>query len=103
MGAAFFGLARVDLQIPGAQSLKDKRGPLRRAQAALRNDLGCTVAEVDFQNSWQRSALGVGVAASTESGVHRALDRVTAIIERDPRVVVLRTAVEITALDADGG
>lgn len=100
-GDVHFGVMRIDLHLPGVGSLKGKRSLLNRAKAALRRDLECSVAEVGFQDQWQRSALGIAVAASTSGGVDRVLDRVVAVIERDPRVVVTRTAVDADRLDAD--
>lgn len=88
-GRVHYGIARVDLHLPGLSSLKAKRSLLRRAEASLTRELGCSVAEVGAQDLWQRAVLGVAVAASSATGVDRVLDRVRALIERDPRVVVL--------------
>lgn len=99
-GTVHFGVMRVDLHLPGADSLKAKRAILRRAQAALRDELGCSVAEIGWQDRWQRAALGLAVAASTHTGVERVVERLTAVLERDPRVVVLGTATDVDALDA---
>ena len=101
-GSVHYGVVRVDLHLPGADSLKAKRALLRRAQAGLREELGCSVAEIGFQDLWQRAALGVAITASSQSGVDRVLDRVVAIVERDPRLVVLGTAELADVLDADG-
>ena len=100
-GTVHFGIARVDLHVPGADGLKAKRAVLQRAQAALREELGCSVAEIGYQDTWQRAALGVAVAASSHTGVERVLDRVVAVLERDPRLVVLGTAEDVDALEAD--
>lgn len=100
-GTVHFGVVRVDLHVPGADGLKAKRAVLQRARASLRDELDCSVAEIGYQDTWQRAALGVAVAASTQTGVERVLDRVTAVLERDPRLTVLGTAEDIDALDAD--
>lgn len=91
-GRVHVGAMRVDVHLPDAGSLKGKRALLNKTKAALRNDLEVSVAEVGYQDSWQRAALGIGVVAGSPTGVDRVLDRVVAVIERDPRVVV--TAVE---------
>ncbi len=88
-GKVHYGIARIDLHLPGIDSLKGKRALLNRAKAALGAELGVSVAEVGSQEVWQRAVLGVAVAASTATGVDRVLDRLTAVIERDPRVEVL--------------
>lgn len=101
-GRVHYGIARVDLHLPSSGSLKDKRAALRRITAALVGELGCSVAEVGAQDRWQRAVLGVATAASTATGVDRVLERIVAVAERDPQVIVL--AVEDVAghLDADG-
>jgi uncharacterized protein YlxP (DUF503 family) len=102
-GRVHYGIARVDLHLPGADSLKARRAHVRRAQAALVQELGVSVAEVGGQDRWQRAVLGVAVAASTATGVERVLDRVPAVIERDPRVEVLAVTDLADHLDADDG
>jgi len=102
-GRVHYGIARVDLYLPGIDSLKGKRALLRRAQAALNDQLGVSVAEVGAQDRWQRAVLGVALAASTATGVDRVLDRLTAILERDPRVEVLAVTDLADHLDADAG
>jgi uncharacterized protein len=101
-GKVHYGVARIDLYLPGIDSLKGKRALLNRAKAILHDDLGVSVAEVGAQDRWQRAVLGVAVVASTATGVDRVLDRITAVIERDPRVEVIGTSDLADALDDDG-
>lgn len=96
----WFGVGQYTLLLPDCRSLKDKRQRLRSARARLVDDLGVSVAEVGLQDNWQRSVLGVAVAASSEAGVDRVLDRVVAILERDARLVVTDRAAIVDALDA---
>lgn len=94
-GTVFVGSARVDLHVPGVGSLKGKRAVLNKLKAALQRELGCSVAEVGYQDLWQRSAIGVAAAASSATGAQRVLDRLTAVIERDPRVVVTAILTDV--------
>lgn len=100
-GDVHFGVVRVDLHLPGVASLKGKRSLLNRAKASLRDELDLSVAEIGWQDLWQRAALGVAVAASSATGVTRVLDRVTAVLERDPRLVVTATSGIEDVLDTD--
>ena len=102
-GRVHFGVARVDLYLPGIDSLKGKRALLKRAQAALVDHLGASVAEVGGQDRWQRAILGITVAASTSTGVDRLLDRITPTLERDPRIEVLGITDLADHLDGDVG
>ena len=94
-GTVFVGSARVEVHLAGVASLKGKRAVLNRMKAALQRELNCSVAEVGYQELWQRSALGVATAASTATGAQRVLDRIVAIAERDPEVEVTRLDVDV--------
>lgn len=100
-GSVYVGVARLDVHLPGADSLKAKRALLNKAKAALKRDLECSVAEVGYTELWQRAALGISVVASSEHGVDRLLDRITAVIERDPRIVVTGSGSEVIVYGPD--
>ena len=53
----------VEIHIPYAQSLKDKRMVLRRIKDRLQK-FNVAVAELEHQDLWQRASLGI-VAIST--------------------------------------
>ncbi len=63
----------LELYLPYAQSLKDKRMILRKAQDRLRARSSFSIAEVEFQDLWQRAKL----AAVTVSADNGTLERVT--------------------------
>jgi len=52
-------LLTVELRIPHAHSLKEKRGALRPLRDRVRNQFNAAVAELDFQDQWQHAVLGV--------------------------------------------
>lgn len=101
-GTVFVGVARIEVRLPGVGSLKGKRAVLNKAKAALQRSLECSVAEVGAQDLWQRAVLGVTIAASTEAGADRALDRITPILERDPRLEVIRVDSYLDSWKGDG-
>ena len=68
--SAYVALLLIHLHFPEAQSLKGKRKELSSVKAQLHTRLGAAVAEVDHQDSWQRSTL----AATLCSGSLRTLD-----------------------------
>lgn len=61
------GLVTLEIHIPEAQSLKDKRQVLRSLKDRLRGHFNVAVAELDHQDLWQRSVIGV-VGISGEDG-----------------------------------
>jgi uncharacterized protein YlxP (DUF503 family) len=82
------GLLSLELHIPGARSLKEKRTVVRSVKDRLRR-LNVAVAELDHQELWQRLALGVVAIGTTRQGVERSLDSVLDEIDRhDPGLVI---------------
>jgi uncharacterized protein YlxP (DUF503 family) len=53
------GLLTLEIHIPDAHSLKDKRQVLRSLKDRLRAHYNVAVAELDGQDSWQRATVGV--------------------------------------------
>ena len=70
------GLLTLELHIADAQSLKDKRQVIRSLKDRLRGKFNVAVAELDFQESWQRSVIGVVTLANEESYVQEVLQKV---------------------------
>ena len=68
--SAYVALLLIHLHFPEAHSLKGKRSELQSVKAQLHTRLGAAVAEVDHQDTWQRSTL----AATLCSGSLRTLD-----------------------------
>lgn len=52
-------LLTVELVIPWARSLKDKRSAVHGLKARLRARFNAAVAEVDHHDKWQRAVLAV--------------------------------------------
>jgi uncharacterized protein len=88
-------LVTLDLHVPAATSLKGKRGVVKRLVAELRNNVNCSVVEVDHQDLWQRAVLGIAIAAGSEVGARKVAQQVEKIVYREPRVEVLAVHVEI--------
>ncbi|MGH6913446.1 MAG: DUF503 domain-containing protein [Geminicoccales bacterium] len=87
------GLLSVELFIPHAQSLKDKRMVLRSIKDRLKK-FNVAVAEVEHQDVWQRAGLGVVAISTTTGHVDRELAAVADEIERVEPGLVTRTEIE---------
>jgi len=75
------GLLTLELHIADAQSLKDKRQVLRSLKDRLRAHFNVAVAELDFEDTWQRSVVGVVTLSNEEHHVEEALQKV--LVEAD--------------------
>ncbi len=98
----FAALVTLDLHIPMSGSLKAKRVVVKSVIARLRQELNCSVAEVDHQDLWQRAVLGVAVASGTPGGARKVAQQVEKIVYREPRMEVVRVHLEVVASE-DGG
>ncbi len=86
-------LLSLELYLPMAQSLKDKRMVLRRLKDRL-GALNVAVAEVGHQDLWQRAALGVVTVASSDDSAEATLASVMKEIDRLEPGLVTRSQVE---------
>jgi uncharacterized protein YlxP (DUF503 family) len=73
---ASIGLLTLHLHIEHSQSLKDKRQVLRTLKDRLRKRFNVSVAELDFQDSWQHSLIGVVTVSSSEPYARQLLESV---------------------------
>lgn len=87
-------LGRFDLRIPACRSLKEKRHVVKTLTSAIRSKFNVSVAEVDHQELWQRTALAVAVAAGEGYHAKRVLHEVETLVERWAEVELID--VELT-------
>ncbi len=83
---------RFDLHVAESRSLKAKRAAIRPIVDTLRHRFHVSVAEVDYQDLWQRAAIAVAVVA--ESSHH--LEEVLATVER-----FVRSSADVEVLDTE--
>lgn len=89
------GLLTLELHIPDAQSLKDKRQVLRSLKDKLRRDFNVAVAELDHQDTWQRSVVGVVTIANEEKYVNEVLQKVLDEADRILGSILIHQGFEI--------
>jgi uncharacterized protein YlxP (DUF503 family) len=65
------GVAECECMIYDAHSLKDKRAVLQRILTRLKQRFNVSVAEVDYQDTWQRTKIAIAVVTSSK-GIHGA-------------------------------
>ncbi len=80
----------VDLHIPEARSLKQKRSVVKSIVEGARQRYGVASAEVDHQDLWQRAQLGFVAVASSAGHVTDVIDEVERFVWSHPEVEVLQ-------------
>jgi uncharacterized protein YlxP (DUF503 family) len=91
----YVGVARLELHIPDARSLKGKRRHIRGLVERIRNRHKVLVMEVDHQNLYQRAAIVVSAISTDPVDVESRLQRVETTVNETWSGHVLGWDVEI--------
>ncbi len=87
----YVGILAVDIHFPENGSLKDKRQYLRSLKTSFARRLGASVAEVGYQDLWQRSRIILSISSPAFPDLERALDMAERyLLERDFTVMDVR-------------
>ncbi len=89
------GVCRVDLHFPDGHSLKAKRQILSSLKARLGKTFNVSVAELEGQDLWQRSVLGIACIANEGRHVNRVLDQAVNMIRSNPTLELLDSQIEL--------
>ena len=76
------GLLTLEIHIPDARSLKDKRQVLRSLKDRLRRHYNIAIAELEGQETWQRSVVGVVTISADPRHLEDSLEKVANESER---------------------
>jgi uncharacterized protein YlxP (DUF503 family) len=73
------GVLTLEIRLEHSHSLKDKRHVVKSLKDRLRNKFNVAVAEIDYQDLWQRAS----VAAVTVSADQGHAQQVLQLVERE--------------------
>ncbi len=87
-------LCVVELLLPGSRSLKDKRILIKGIKDRLRARFNLSLAEVDYQNLWQRAKIGMVSIASSKDVLNTTINKAIEIIESNAQCEIIDCRVE---------
>jgi uncharacterized protein YlxP (DUF503 family) len=82
------GLMTLEIYLPYSHSLKEKRKTLNKLRDRLKKKHNIAFAELDFQNKWQRSTIGL-VTLNTQKRIIEKYRRGNSS-KRNPFLLILR-------------
>jgi len=88
------GACELKLMIIGAHSLKEKRKVLKSIKDRLLR-MNVSVAEVDDNDKWQASTLGITLVSNEVSFINSVIDKIITGIEAGGEVELLANRIEI--------
>lgn len=77
----FISLLTIELLIPWAQSLKDKRSVVRGLKDRLRSRFNASVAEVAYLDKWQRTIIAVCILGGDRRQLESDMSKVRKLCE----------------------
>ena len=83
------GVLTLELRLDDSHSLKEKRQVVKALKDRLRHKFNVSVAEIDYQELWQRALL----AAVTVSSAHSHAENVLQNVEHEAATLVGRMLV----------
>ncbi|WP_066173114.1 DUF503 domain-containing protein [Bacillus marinisedimentorum] len=88
------GFVRCECLIYDAQSLKEKRMVLQRIITRLKQRYNVSVSELDYQDLWQRTEIGIAAVASSRAAAEKELERSLKMIDSFPEIERAKTTYE---------
>jgi uncharacterized protein YlxP (DUF503 family) len=89
---AAIGILTLELRLPESHSLKDKRHTVKSLKDRLRSRFNVAVAEIDFQDIWQRSLISAVTVSASRSYAEQTLQQV----EREAASLLGPVLVDVT-------
>lgn len=86
--------AEIECLFYNGHSLKDKRSMIKRITNELRKKINVAVAELDYQDLWQRAKLGIVTVSNRQSHAEQVIQEALRIIDSFPELERTLTHVE---------
>lgn len=77
----FVGAIKLELFFPECRSLKEKRQILKSILDKVQAKFNVSIAEIDHQDLWQRSTIGIACVSKSNYQARKALYKVQSYVE----------------------
>jgi len=88
------GVCKINLLMGEALSLKEKRRILKSLIERLKSRFNASIAEVDLNDKWQSSVLGIACVSNEGNHVDSMLSNIIEFVENDGRVIITDFSTE---------
>lgn len=78
--------AEVECIIYDGHSLKQKRSIIKSLLAKIRNNFNVSIAELDYQDLWQRTKLGIAIISNELNYAEQVMQEVLRVIDSYPEL-----------------
>ncbi|MEE9171105.1 MAG: DUF503 domain-containing protein [bacterium] len=88
------GYYQIEIFIPGALSLKDKRFVVQSLKDKVKKKFNVSVAELDGSETWQRSVIGMAMVSNDQSIIENSFDKIIRMLDQDARFEIIDRQIE---------
>ncbi len=88
------GSVECEFRIFHAQSLKEKRSILKRMLTRVKQKFNVSVAEMDYQDIWQRTTIAIVTVSSSRQAAEHELEQAIAFFDSFPEWERIETNYE---------
>ena len=88
------GVLQVQMHLPSAGSLKGKRKILKSLKDRLKNKFNLSVAELEYQDLWQSSTIGMAIISNDKQFANSVLSKATDLVNNQPEIIVIDIQME---------
>jgi uncharacterized protein YlxP (DUF503 family) len=89
------GLLTLDLHIPEANSLKSKRLVIKSLIDRIKNKFNVSIAEVDANNLWQRSVIGIAYVANETQIINKVFEKIKNLVLGTHSIELIDATMEL--------
>lgn len=86
--------AEIECILYEGHSLKEKRSVLKKLLTRLKNDFNIAVCELDYQDLWQRTKIGIVTVSPSSTHAEKVIQEVLSVIDSYPELERTITEVE---------
>jgi uncharacterized protein YlxP (DUF503 family) len=94
-GGIWVGVLRMEIVVPGARTLKDRRQGVLSVRDRLRHRLEVTVNEVESTDDPQRQPIVCTAAGNDQRSIRTILDRAVSVVREHAAVVLGQVDLEV--------
>jgi uncharacterized protein YlxP (DUF503 family) len=91
----FVGAGRIEINIPYAQSLKEKRAVINSIKSKISNRFNVSISEVDRVNSKNIGVIGFSMVSIEKDYINGAFEKILDFVNDSFDIVVLNENYEI--------
>ncbi len=91
----FVGIGRVEIFLPGLNSLKSKRRIINSIKGKIRSKFNVGISEIDFLDKWQRASIGIVGVSNDSKFLQSSLNKIVNQIKEFRDINILDWSIKI--------